>query len=192
MREFPTCRIGRWDEVFRRSCLAVRAGVAVRVLGPEDQLRLLCLHLARAAESAAPCGCVTWVLAWNPCRRISTGTIVCGAATTVPPGRPASWGWPADFSTAVPLPRRGRSIASLPGFSGRYSGAGESEPADHSVTTSVTQSKACGGCAIMALARTRAPCRSRPPFIWGSGRVPGCRWCSFRLPAFCAGRFHTH
>jgi hypothetical protein len=36
-----------WDEVFRRSRLAALGEVAVRVLGPEDQLRLLCLHLAR-------------------------------------------------------------------------------------------------------------------------------------------------
>jgi hypothetical protein len=36
-----------WDEVFRRSRLTALGEVAVRVLGPEDQLRLLCLHLVR-------------------------------------------------------------------------------------------------------------------------------------------------
>ncbi len=36
-----------WDELFRRSRLESLGQTAVRVLGPEDQLRLLCLHLAR-------------------------------------------------------------------------------------------------------------------------------------------------
>jgi hypothetical protein len=36
-----------WHEVFRRSRLASLGEDAVRVLGPEDELRLLCLHQAR-------------------------------------------------------------------------------------------------------------------------------------------------
>jgi hypothetical protein len=37
----------RWDDVYRRARLVALGDAAVRVLGPEDQLRLLCLHLAR-------------------------------------------------------------------------------------------------------------------------------------------------
>jgi hypothetical protein len=36
-----------WGEVLGRSQLAALGAVAVRVLAPEDELRLLCLHLAR-------------------------------------------------------------------------------------------------------------------------------------------------
>ncbi len=36
-----------WREVFDRSLLVPLDDVSVRVLGPEDELRLLCLHLAR-------------------------------------------------------------------------------------------------------------------------------------------------
>jgi hypothetical protein len=36
-----------WDAVFRRSRLEMLCDVPIRILGPEDRLRLLCLHLAR-------------------------------------------------------------------------------------------------------------------------------------------------
>jgi hypothetical protein len=36
-----------WQEVFRRSRLVALDDIPVRILGPEDELRLLCLHLAR-------------------------------------------------------------------------------------------------------------------------------------------------
>src|SRR5262249_56795426 len=36
-----------WGEVFGRSRLVPGVGSEVRILGEEDQLRLLCLHLAR-------------------------------------------------------------------------------------------------------------------------------------------------
>jgi hypothetical protein len=41
-----------WDEAWRRSRLARLGDVEVRVLGPEDQLRLLCLHLMRHGACA--------------------------------------------------------------------------------------------------------------------------------------------
>jgi Uncharacterised nucleotidyltransferase len=46
-RAVPDLPDRTWDEVFRRSRLVALNEIAVRVLGPEDQLRLLCLHLAR-------------------------------------------------------------------------------------------------------------------------------------------------
>jgi hypothetical protein len=36
-----------WDEIYRRTLLLPLGDEVVRVLGPEDQLRLLCLHLTR-------------------------------------------------------------------------------------------------------------------------------------------------
>ena len=38
---------GGWDALYERSCLVVLNGTHVRVLGREDQLRFLCLHLLR-------------------------------------------------------------------------------------------------------------------------------------------------
>jgi hypothetical protein len=46
-RNVPDLHDRAWDGLFRRSLPAMLGDVVVRVLGPEDQLRLLCLHLAR-------------------------------------------------------------------------------------------------------------------------------------------------
>ena len=45
--DVPDLQDRPWHEVFRRSRLLPLGDEAVRVLGPEDQLRLLCLHLTR-------------------------------------------------------------------------------------------------------------------------------------------------
>jgi len=50
----------RWREVFSRSRLVALGEVAVRVLGPEDQLRLLCLHLARHGIARPVWMCDLW------------------------------------------------------------------------------------------------------------------------------------
>ena len=46
-RGIPDLPDRSWDELYRRSRLLELGGVPVRVLGPEDHLRLLCLHLVR-------------------------------------------------------------------------------------------------------------------------------------------------
>jgi hypothetical protein len=45
--DFPDLPGRRWADVLARTRLVGLGGVGVRVLGAEDQLRLLCLHLAR-------------------------------------------------------------------------------------------------------------------------------------------------
>jgi len=45
--DVPDLQDRPWNDVFRRSRLLPLGDGAVRVLGPEDQLRLLCLHLTR-------------------------------------------------------------------------------------------------------------------------------------------------
>jgi hypothetical protein len=46
-RGIPELEDRTWEEVYRRSRLARLGDGSVRILGPEDQLRLLCLHLLR-------------------------------------------------------------------------------------------------------------------------------------------------
>lgn len=48
-RGVPDLNGRRWDDVCRRSRLVALGDEAVRVLGPEDHLRLVCTHLARHA-----------------------------------------------------------------------------------------------------------------------------------------------
>jgi hypothetical protein len=68
-RGVPELEDRSWEEVYRRSRLARLGDVSVRILGPEDQLRLLCLHLLRHG-------------AWRPLWLCDIGAVV----ESVPPG----------------------------------------------------------------------------------------------------------
>jgi hypothetical protein len=56
-RGIPDLRDRTWDDVYRRSRLARLGDVEVRLLGPEDQLRLLCFHQMRHGCFAPLCLC---------------------------------------------------------------------------------------------------------------------------------------
>ena len=97
----------------------------VAVRGAARKTNCVCCACTwRGTGLLGPCGCVTSVPVWNPCRRILIGITVSGAASPFPVGQAASSGWPANFlGLTMPL-CQGRSLRCPVGSSRRCSGAG--------------------------------------------------------------------
>ena len=88
------------DDVYGRSQLVPLGDFDVRILGPEDHLRYMCIHMLQHGAYRALWLCDIAVV-WSLCPRILTGSICCGETGGPQIGWRALWVWHTSFSGLV-------------------------------------------------------------------------------------------